>query len=103
MDTPSIDRRDSMLGYTISNMRWLGWGKHLKLSGHVGARLKKNKTGFIGVHFRKDRPISPYHAYYKYNNKIHTVGHYKTAEEAAQHRDVVMKTLYGEDASLAFT
>lgn len=57
----------------------------------------KNKSGFRGVHLKLDkkRP-NPWRAQIRINGKLRTIGHFKTAEEAAKAFDKSAKQLFGQ-------
>jgi hypothetical protein len=63
-----------------------------------------SKTGYKGVEYKSDQARSrPYAAYIRIDNKKKTLGHYKTAEEAAKIYDEAALKYHGEYANLNFS
>lgn len=61
-------------------------------------KYRNNKSGFKGVHFAKDR--GRYRAQVSVDGKCRVFGSFATAEEAALARDMAVREVYGDFASL---
>ena len=62
---------------------------------------KRNKSGFKGVHFCRERKIKPWRASVRVMGKLNNVGRFSTAEEAHAAYAVAAKSAFGEFARLA--
>lgn len=61
---------------------------------------KRNKTGYKGVYFQPEGSKNPYRAMIGYGHKLHYIGLYPTAEDAARAYNAAAVELHGEFARL---
>jgi len=85
-DGLSIDRIDNDKGYELSNCRWAN-----KVTQSQNQRLlcKNNKSGYRGVHFRKNR--NAWISKINVNSKSVYLGYFKSALEAAMAYDIFVR------------
>ena len=65
-------------------------------------KTNQNSTGFKGVYKTGDSKLNPYSAKIQKDKKVYSLGHYKTAEEAARVRDRKAIELHGKFAYTNF-
>ncbi len=91
--TPSIDRIDTKLGYTLDNMQWLEFG--LNCQKACFEHRRKTIGLYRGVYLDRKGRAKPWRAYISKDRKPMLIGSFITQEEAARAYDKWARMIYG--------